>query len=125
VNFKLQPVSVGAGMNLKSVLFRQSTPILLQESYDELEMVYDFLTINPNVEIELAGHTDNGGKAKLNLKLSHDRVIRVKNYLVEKGIDARRIRGVGYGETMPIASNKTESDRRLNRRVEFKIISIK
>jgi outer membrane protein OmpA-like peptidoglycan-associated protein len=125
VNFKLQPVSVGAGMNLKSVLFRQSTPILLQESYDELEMVYDFLTINPNVEIELAGHTDNGGKAKLNLKLSHDRVIRVKNYLVEKGIDARRIRGVGYGETMPIASNKTESGRRLNRRVEFKIISIK
>ena len=125
VNFKLQPVSIGAGMNLKSVLFRQSTPILLPESYDELEMVYDFLQLNPNVEIELSGHTDNGGKAKLNFKLSRDRVIRVKNYLVEKGIDARRIRGVGYGETKPIATNKSEAGRRLNRRVEFKIISIK
>lgn len=125
VNFKLQPVSVGAGMNLKSVLFKQSTPILLPESYDELEMVYDFLQLNPTVEIELSGHTDNGGKAKLNLKLSRDRVIRVKNYLAEKGIDARRIRGIGYGETQPIASNKTEAGRRLNRRVEFKIISVK
>lgn len=125
VNFKLQPALVGAGMNLKSVLFKQSTPILLPESYDELEMVYDFLKINPNVEIELAGHTDNGGKAKLNMKLSRDRVIRVKNYLVEKGIDARRIKGVGYGETRPIATNKSETGRRLNRRVEFKIISVK
>jgi outer membrane protein OmpA-like peptidoglycan-associated protein len=124
VNFKLQPALVGAGMSLKSVLFQQSTPILLPESYDELEMVYDFLKLNPNVEIELSGHTDNGGKTKLNLKLSRDRVIRVKNYLVEKGIDARRIKGVGYGESRPIATNKTDAGRRLNRRVEFKIISV-
>jgi outer membrane protein OmpA-like peptidoglycan-associated protein len=125
INFKLQPVAVGASMNLRNVLFKQSSPELLPESNDELEMVVDFLKLNPSVEIELSGHTDNSGKASLNLKLSRDRAIRIKNYLVEKGIDARRIKGVGYGETKPIASNKTDEGKRLNRRVEFKIISVK
>ena len=121
-SFALQPVKVGTSINLRSVLFKQSSPELLPESYDELDMVVDFLKINSTVEIELAGHTDNAGDAKLNLKLSRDRVARVKNYLTEKGIAAKRINGVGYGGSKPIASNKTEAERKLNRRVEFKIL---
>jgi OOP family OmpA-OmpF porin len=122
INFKLQPVAVGVSVNLRHVLFRQSSPELLPESYDELDKVVDLLKENPTVEIELSGHTDDAGKASLNLKLSRDRVNRVKYYLVERGIAASRVKGVGYGETKPIASNKTDEGRRMNRRVEFKIL---
>jgi OOP family OmpA-OmpF porin len=122
INFKLQPVAVGVSVNLKHVLFRQSSPELLPESYDELDRVVTFLNDNPTVIIELSGHTDDAGKAALNLKLSRDRVARVKNYLTEKGIVASRVKGVGYGETKPIASNKTDEGRKMNRRVEFKIL---
>ncbi len=122
MNFKLQPVAVGATVNLKSVLFQQSTANLLDESYDELDMVVDFLKSNPNVEIELAGHTDNRGLQVHNMRLSRDRVETVKAYLVEKGIDAKRITGKGYGGIKPIADNDAEVTRRLNRRVEFTIV---
>ncbi len=122
INFKLQPVVVGISINLRSVLFKQSLPELRPESSDELDMVVEFLKTNPTVEIELAGHTDNSGNSKLNLKLSRDRVARVKNYLTEKGIAAKRIKGIGYGGSKPITSNKTEEGKQLNRRVEFRIV---
>ena len=118
----LQPVSVGTIINLGNVLFRQSTAILLEESYDELDMVVDFMNANPQIRIELSGHTDNRGDKALNIKLSTERVKRVKGYLVSKGISAKRIEGKGYGGSKPLGTNATEEGRRLNRRVEFKII---
>lgn len=121
-NFKLEPLPVGTSMNLRNILFRQSTAEMLPESNDELDMVVDFMVSNPTVEIELSGHTDDAGNAKLNLKLSRDRVIRVKNYITARGIAGSRINGVGYGERKSIASNETEVGRKQNRRVEFKII---
>ncbi len=122
MNFKLQPVAVGATVNLKSVLFQQSTANLLDESYDELNMVVDFLKTNPAVEIELAGHTDNRGLQVHNMRLSRERVEKVKEYLVSKGVDGKRITGKGYGGIKPIADNDAEVTRRLNRRVEFTIV---
>lgn len=122
MNFKLQPVAVGATVNLKSVLFQQSTANLLDESYDELNMVVDFLMANPTVEIELAGHTDNRGLSIHNVRLSRERVEKVKDYITSKGIDGKRITGKGYGGIKPIASNDAEVTRRLNRRVEFTIV---
>ncbi|HRK54904.1 MAG TPA: OmpA family protein [Cyclobacteriaceae bacterium] len=122
MNFKLQPVAIGATVNLKSVLFQQSTANLLDESYDELNMVVDFLKSNPTVEIELAGHTDNRGLSAHNVRLSRERVDKVKEYLTSKGIEGKRITGKGYGGIKPIADNDAEVTRRLNRRVEFTII---
>jgi len=122
VVLSLQPVSVGTIINLGNVLFRQSTAILLEESYDELDMVVDFMNANPQIRIELSGHTDNRGDKALNIKLSTERVKRVKGYLVSKGISAKRIEGKGYGGIKPLGTNATEEGRRLNRRVEFKII---
>ncbi len=122
MNFQLQPVAVGTTVNLKSVLFQQSTATLLKESYDELNMVADFMKQNPKVEIELAGHTDNRGYHQLNMKLSRERVEEVKKYLVAQGIESRRISGKGYGGTKPIADNDAEETRALNRRVEFTIV---
>ena len=121
MNFKLQPIEVGTTVNLKNVLFEQSKTLLLTQSYSELDMVASFLTANPNVKIELAGHTDNRGIPAQNVKLSQARVDKVKDYLVEKGISKKRITGKGYGGSKPIASNDTEETRQLNRRVEFVI----
>jgi outer membrane protein OmpA-like peptidoglycan-associated protein len=122
MNFKLQPIEVGAVVNLKSVLFYMGTTALLEESYPELNAIVDFLKNNPKVEIQLEGHTDNRGDAKKNLILSQQRVDRIRNYLVSNGIGARRIKGKGFGGSKPIATNDSEEVRKLNRRVEFVII---
>lgn len=122
VSFKLQPVKKGATVTLKNVLFAQGTTDLLPSSYPELDVVVNFMQENPRVEIGLAGYTDNRGSAVLNLQLSQDRVDKVKDYLVSKGISKKRISGKGYGSAHPIASNDTEESRRLNRRVEFTIV---
>ncbi len=85
-------------------------------------MVVDFLKSNPKVEIELEGHTDNRGDVKKNLVLSQQRVDKIKTYLVSKGISQKRIKGKGYGGSKPIATSDSEEARRLNRRVEFRIL---
>jgi outer membrane protein OmpA-like peptidoglycan-associated protein len=121
MNFTLQPVEVGTTVNLKSVLFERGTANLIPESTTELDLVFSFLETNPKVVIELSGHTDNRGVHSHNVRLSQQRVNKVKDYLVSKGISARRINGKGYGGTKPIASNETEESRMLNRRVEFTI----
>lgn len=121
MNFRLQPVEVGTTVTLKNILFIQSTPELLPESYPELNLVVEFLKANPHVEIELSGHTDNRGSYRALLELSQKRVNRVKSYLVSKGINPKRITGKGYGGTKPVASNDSEETRQLNRRVEFTI----
>jgi OOP family OmpA-OmpF porin len=121
MNFSLQPIEIGTTVNLRSVLFVQSKPILLEESFDELDMVVDFMKLNPAVVIELSGHTDNRGRHEMNMKLSRDRVQVVKKYLVDKGVEDHRITGRGYGGTRPIADNEAEETRALNRRVEFTI----
>ncbi len=122
MNFKLQPIEVGAVVNLKSVLFELGTTNLVNESYNELNVVVDFLKTNPKVEIELEGHTDNRGDVKKNVMLSQQRVDKIKSYLVSEGISARRISGKGLGGAQPIAPNTSEESRRLNRRVEFRIV---
>lgn len=78
---------------------------------------------NPRLKVEIAGHTDNIGTAAYNMQLSQRRAEAVKDYLVKKGIDPRRITAKGYGKTRPLASNDDEKEgRELNRRVEFRVI---
>ena len=121
MNFMLQPVELGTTVNLKNVLFAQARTDILPESFAELDLVVNFLKENPTVRIELMGHTDGRGVHADNVRLSQERVNRVKEYLVLKGIEARRISGKGFGGSKPIASNDTEESRRMNRRVEFVI----
>lgn len=121
MNFRLQPAEVGTTVNLKSVLFEQSKTTLLPESFQELDLVVAFLKENPNVKIELSGHTDNRGVPFQNIKLSQGRVDVVREYLISKGVESKRISGKGYGGAKPIASNESEETRKLNRRVEFTI----
>jgi outer membrane protein OmpA-like peptidoglycan-associated protein len=121
-DFQLQPAEIGTLVNLKNVLFYMGTTELLEESYHELDGVVAFLKTNAKVRIELNGHTDNQGDANKDVVLSQQRVDRIKTYLVSKGIGAKRITGKGFGGTRPIASNATEDGRKLNRRVEFRIL---
>ena len=79
---------------------------------------------NPNIKIELSGHTDGLGSQKTKQVLSYRRVEKVKDFLVGFGIDQKRIETVGYGGAKPIAPNNNEENRAKNRRVEIKVLDI-
>jgi outer membrane protein OmpA-like peptidoglycan-associated protein/Tol biopolymer transport system component len=118
----LVPFEVGAKIKLNNIFFAQSKFYLRESSFSELNRLVKIMKDYPSVEIRLEGHTDNQGDPKLNMKLSVDRVNEVKRYLVEHGVEKKRITTVGYGDTKPIASNVKEETRSLNRRVEFVIM---
>ena len=77
----------------------------------------------PSLRVEISGHTDDRGKRDKNLGLSQDRADAVKQYMVDKGIDAGRITTRGAGPDEPIGDNKTKAGRQQNRRIEFKLIT--
>jgi outer membrane protein OmpA-like peptidoglycan-associated protein len=90
----------------------------------ELKMGIDFMKKYPGSRVRVEGHTDSVGTDKYNQKLSERRAEAVKYYFVQAGaVDASKITSAGYGETRPVASNKTEQGRAQNRRVEILILS--
>lgn len=99
--------------------FERSESVLIEDSYQKLDEVIAFLKRNENVVIELHGHTDNVGNQYLNLKLSGERILAAKNYMVSKGIDASRITMQAHGQSKPLNNNSTEEKREQNRRVEM------
>ncbi|MFN8417093.1 MAG: OmpA family protein [Cytophagaceae bacterium] len=119
---ELQKLEAGKSIVMQNVLFYQGKSTVIPESYDELDQLVKLMHQYPNMVIELSGHTDNQGDYKQNMKLSEERVAAVKEYLTSKGISPERIVGIGYGPKYPIASNYSEATRRLNRRVEFKVL---
>jgi outer membrane protein OmpA-like peptidoglycan-associated protein len=119
---QLVPLEVGMKVTLNNIRFEQGKYVLLPESFEELDRVAELLTANEHMEIQLNGHTDNQGDPAKNVLLSENRVKAVQEYLVRKGVPAARLRGKGFGGSQPIASNKQEYTRKLNRRVEFEIL---
>jgi len=103
---------------IKNLEFDLGKSTLRSRSYPTLNRVAALL-VEKNFSLKLAGHTDNTGSMKLNLRLSKDRAEAVKAYLVSQGANASRIEATGYGPNQPIASNKTKAGRQQNRRVEF------
>ena len=86
-----------------------------------LDRLVVFMTENKDKSVNLAGHTDNVGTEAYNQALSERRVNSVKSYVVGKGVDSGRVAGQGFGESKPIADNKTAEGRAKNRRVEIKV----
>jgi OOP family OmpA-OmpF porin len=80
-----------------------------------------FLSQHATAPVTLEGHTDSVGSVEYNQRLSERRANAVRQYLIEKGIASSRIRVVGYGKLRPIADNKTDDGRAINRRVEFEV----
>ncbi|WP_158827900.1 OmpA family protein [Mucilaginibacter lacusdianchii] len=103
---------------IKNLEFDFGKATIKDRSLQSLDRVANILTTK-NFSLKLAGHTDNVGSDAANLKLSKDRAEAVKAYLVSQGANPSRIEAVGYGESQPIASNKTDAGRQQNRRVEF------
>ena len=103
---------------LDDVQFTSGNATLTPESHARLDELVDYMTHKKRSHIEISGHTDNVGKKTANKKLSQQRADAVRDYLVSKGIDASRIKSVGYGDEKPIAPNDTPDGRRENRRIE-------
>lgn len=108
---------------LEQVYFGAGVPEILEESYPQLNRLRDFLLLNPNVSIEIHGHVnireEGEGEAK---KLSKQRAMMVKKYLVDNGISANRLFPIGFGDSKPFFANpQNEEQKEANRRVEILI----
>lgn len=123
VNIPLQPIEANASIILKNVFFDTKQTQLKPESITELDNIVLLMKENPNLQIQIGGHTDNVGKPEDNIKLSLGRAVSVVNYLHGKGIKNDRLTFKGFGETKPIVDNKTEQGKALNRRTELIVIS--
>jgi outer membrane protein OmpA-like peptidoglycan-associated protein len=75
------------------------------------------------MRLRIEGHADSTGPHEKNMELSQKRAEAVRNYLISSGIQPSRLEVAGYGDTRPIANNATEEGRRMNRRIEFVILS--
>jgi outer membrane protein OmpA-like peptidoglycan-associated protein/tetratricopeptide (TPR) repeat protein len=119
----LKKLAVGVSGVLRNIYFDFDKWSFKNASYNELNKLDRMMQQNKNIRVEIAGHTDNIGTTAYNTYLSRRRAEAVKDFLTKKGIDARRVKAVGYGESKPLASNDDEKDgRELNRRVEFVVI---
>jgi outer membrane protein OmpA-like peptidoglycan-associated protein/tetratricopeptide (TPR) repeat protein len=120
---ELRKLTTGVVSVLRNIYFDFDKATFRTESYTELNKLERMMAENPNLKVEIAGHTDAVGTAAYNKLLSQRRAEAVKDFLTKKGIDPRRITAVGYGKTRPLASNDDEAEgRELNRRVEFKVL---
>lgn len=107
----------------ETVQFETDSATLVERSKTLLDDVARELNEHPEVKrIQIEGHTDAKASKKYNMKLSQERVAAVKEYLVAKGIEPKRLVTKAFGETRPIASNKTEEGRAKNRRVDFRVL---
>ncbi len=106
---------------LNGIQFESGSAKIKKSSNAILDQIVGIMNENPAYKLNIAGHTDNSGKADKNLVLSQDRAAAVKEYLVNKGIDSNRMTSAGFGDTMPVASNKTKAGKALNRRVAFEV----
>ncbi len=123
-DFDLKNLAKGATVKLEKIYFATSKYELLPESYEQLDELAEIMRERPSLQIRIEGHTDNLGDFDKNVELSRQRAEAVRDYLTKKGVTAERLETQGYGPTRPVAKNKSEAERRKNRRVEFTITEI-
>jgi len=120
----LSPLSEGSFISLNNVYFAQGSYEILDASHPELDRLIRLMRSSETMKIEIGGHTERRGSARLNRILSQDRADAVKAYIVQAGIDEKRINTKGYGSSKPVTDGKTELERKQNRRVEYTILSL-
>jgi outer membrane protein OmpA-like peptidoglycan-associated protein len=106
----------------KTILFDSAKASFQKPTYAVLDAMTSILKEYPNAKFSIEGHTDSDGSEALNQSLSTSRAEAIKVYLTDHGIDASRLTSIGYGESKPIASNKTKDGKAQNRRVEVKLV---
>ena len=122
LEIEMVPIKTGEVVELNNVEFEYgSYTKFTKSSYTELDLLVSMMDQNAKMTIEISGHTDSIGSDTFNQNLSEQRAQAVQSYFLDKGVKKERVTAVGYGETKPIAPNKTEEGRARNRRVEFTI----
>ena len=121
VNLEVKEIKVGHAYEIDDIYFLTNSYDLNKDAKKIIDEFYDFLFENPEIEVEIQGHTDNIGNDQDNLLLSHNRAHAVYQYLVDRGVPNNRLSYKGYGELEPITSNETYSGRAKNRRTVFVI----
>lgn len=116
-----EPVTINEELSLDPITFEVGSATITAEGLDVLDEAAQYLKADPELTIEIAGHTDSDGDAAANIRLSQARADEVKGYLESLGIEGSRMTPIGYGEDNPVASNDTEAGKAQNRRIEFVI----
>ncbi len=117
----MTPIKNGDSFVLNNILFEFDRTVLLNKSRLEIAKIVQWMKTNPKLSIELQGHTDNVGSIQYNLELSKKRAEAVYQELINNGISSDRLSHQGLGDSIPLASNKTESGRLLNRRTVIQV----
>lgn len=113
---------INAIVKENKITFKRLSTEVSEKSIPTIEKIAQILKDNPEITIEVGGHTDAKGKDDVNAYISKHRALSVKKVLVNMGIDKSRLTAKGYGESMPIVANDPQGYSMENRRVEFKII---
>lgn len=113
----------GDAVILQNIQFEFNSVALTEDSQSGIQMLTEFLKRNPNLKVELAGHTDNVGTDAYNMKLSAERADAVRKALINNGINENRLTANGYGATKPLLPNDSDEHRAMNRRTEMIIIN--
>ena len=122
-NLEIKEIKKNQLQVIDNIVFESRSFDLTKNSKIVLNGFSKFLKNNPTLEVEIQGHTDDIGDAKDNLELSKQRSLAVKEYLLSEGIDERRVKAKGYGETLPKFKNNSSKNRAKNRRTEFLILN--
>jgi outer membrane protein OmpA-like peptidoglycan-associated protein len=122
IDIYLNPIETGISTRLNNIFFDLDKYEIKKKSTTELNRINTFLEQNPTIGIIIEGHTDNSGESGYNLDLSEKRAKAVYDYLVGNGGESERLSFKGYGQEKPIAANDSETNRQLNRRIEFRIV---
>lgn len=119
---KKEAIEWDLGFNSKKIQFEFNKSEIKPDSYVLLDNIANIMMNYPDLHFSIEGHTDDIGEESFNIELSLRRAVSVMNYLIGKGIDGKRLRVKGHGESKPLGDNSTEEGRALNRRVEIVII---
>ena len=124
--YKMERISnsIGKTFPMRNIFFESGSDQLSSASNAELGSIFHMMKENPDIVVQIDGHTDNIGGEKDNLLLSQNRAKAVMNELIKRGIPAKKILAKGFGESKPLTDNSSEGGRQINRRTEFTIISL-
>ncbi|MFN0015979.1 MAG: OmpA family protein [Saprospiraceae bacterium] len=115
----------GQTIKMEQLRFEADSASLTTDALPTLDELYDFMEENGNIVIEIGGHTNSTPPDEFCDRLSTARSKSAAEYLISKGVDVKRVSFKGYGKRSPIASNATPEGRKLNQRVEIKILALK
>ena len=118
-DYMVDDLTVGTVVQLVNIQFEFGSAALTENSEEGVVMLKAFLESHPELDVELAGHTDNVGSDAYNFKLSQERAEVVRQALIDKGVASERLTAKGYGSTKPRYPNDTDEHRALNRRTEM------